>query len=157
MQGRAAPTSAAPPAATTAAAAPAAPRGGPSTAGLSAACDKLSSGPLAAFEAAAGALTPDFQPSSTNFAAGVRAMLVIAKSSQQRGRPSVEEWQTVAQDLAACMTEAGRLGGGPRTAATNHNKALEESFQGLLWVTFDCSVAGAFRSQLRRHGAEAAH
>ena len=120
----------------------------PSAAGLSAACDKLEKGPLASLSKAAAALAPEFQPSSDNFCAGMRAMLGIVRLSQQRGRPSQAEWPQVAKALAECVINAGELAGGPRSKATNHHKALEESLQGLLWVTFDCSAPGAHLTQL---------
>ena len=73
----------------------------------------------------------------------VRAMVDIVKSAQQRAKPSPQEWQIVAKELGAQLSELQQLSGGPRKASTNHDKALSEAAQGLLWVTYDPSMPGA--------------
>jgi hypothetical protein len=69
-------------------------------------------------------------------------MLAIVKASQLRERPRLEQWHLVAQDLVQCLTQARHLAGGPRRPSSNHDKALSENMQGLMWVTVDCNSPG---------------
>jgi hypothetical protein len=84
----------------------------------------------------------DHDPLALQVCRGVHAMVDIVKASQQRGKPSPGEWQMVAKDLGERLAEAQQLGGGPRKASVNHDKAVSESMQGLIWVTFDPAMPG---------------
>lgn len=79
---------------------------------------------------------------------GAKVMVDVIKLSQQRAKPSVEEFQGILQPLAEAMQKAESLTHGARTKATNHHKAITECIQTFAWITYDvsagdCSTYGA--------------
>jgi hypothetical protein len=80
--------------------------------------------------------------SSTLVRRGLVAMVEIIKLSQHCAFPSQADWPLVASELLEAMQGTQQLADGPRKASANHDKALNECCQGILWVTVDGSSPG---------------